>query len=466
MIAIIAMKLKKQILTASITVFLMSTQAVFAAKNTEAVVSSNTAFAFDLYKQLQTLQTGNLFLSPYSISTALAMTYAGAREQTAVQMSDVLHFGTDQTQFHSAFGELQAQINAALQKEDIALNVANGLWVDQAYPFLDSFIDLVTNAYQAELKSVDFQTAFEAARLKINIWVEEQTQNKIKELIKQGMLSSLTRLVLVNAIYFKGNWATEFDKSETALFWVTPETSVEVPFMMSQKEIHSSYFEDALVQVLELPYEGNEVSMIVILPKGGFSKWEQSLTAEQLEMWLNLFINKDVTVFLPKFKISGEFELSNTLAVMGMPDAFNSRQADFSGLNGTKNLVISSVIHKAFVDVNEKGTEAAAATGIGIAGTAMPEPPKTFRADHPFLFLIRHNPSGSILFLGRVVNPLDTPPQDYEATLSPDLKLHIPVVRHRNESGKLVKSWADLEGFREGDKLIFELVDHGDLEVQ
>ncbi|HID99264.1 MAG TPA: serpin family protein [Thiotrichaceae bacterium] len=464
MIAIIAMKLKKQILTASITVFLMSTQALFAAENTDAVVSSNTAFAFDLYKQLQTYK-GNLFLSPYSISTALAMTYAGAREQTAAQMSEVLHFGTDQTQFHSAFGELQAQINAAQQKEDIALNVANGLWFDQAYPFLDSFIDLVTNAYQAELKSVDFQTAFEAARLKINTWVEEQTQDKIKELIKPGMLSSLTRLVLVNAIYFKGNWATEFDKSETALFWVTPETSVEVP-IMSQKEIHRPYFEDDLVQVLELAYEENEVSMIVILPKGGFSKWEQSLTAKQLEVWLNLFINKDVTVFLPKFKISGEFELSNTLSAMGMPDAFNSRQADFSGLNGTKNLVISSVIHKAFVDVNEEGTEAAASTGVGIGGTAMPEPPEIFRADHPFLFLIRHNPSGSILFLGRVVNPLDTPPQDYEATLSPDLKRHIPVVRHRNESGELVKSWADLEGFREGDKLIFELVDHGDLEVQ
>ncbi len=363
------------------------------------VVTGNTAFAFELYAQLQ--KAGNLFFSPYSVSSALAMTYAGTQENTAAQMSQVLHFAVDKTQFHPAFGYLQEQINATTQqKGDIALNVANGLWVDESYPFVETFLDLVKCYYQAELNLVDFKTAYETIRLKINAWVEKETNDKIQNLLKPGVLSSLTCLVLVNAVYFKGNWASQFDKRDTqeAPFWVTPTEKVDVP-MMSQQDNKFNYAEHNNLQVLELPYKGNEISMIVLLPekRDGLAELESLLSVKMLKKWLVFLRRQKVNVFLPKFKITTEFELSKTLAAMGMPDVFNPNTADLSGL------WISSVIHKAFVEVNEEGTEAAAATAVERSFSLTP----TFYADHPFLFLIFHNPSRSILFLGRVVNPLD-----------------------------------------------------------
>jgi serpin B len=427
--------------------------------DTDVVVAGNTAFTFDIYPQLQA--EGNLFFSPYSISSALAMTYAGARGNTAAQMSQVLHFAPDQTQFHPAFGDLQASVNATQAKGDIALNVANRLWVQNSYPFRESFLDVVQRYYQAEPKSVDFITDHEDARQQINAWVEEQTNDKIQELIQPGILNELTRLVLVNAIYFNGDWAAPFDVSATinAPFWVTPDESVEVP-MMSQSGLFK-YMENDTLQVLELPYKGNEVSMIVLLPRDGLAALESSL--EQLNDWLSDLQEQKIDVHMPRFKMITGFELSDTLERMGMPDAFDPDTADLSGMAelppGVK-LVIDKVIHKAFVEVNEVGTEAAGTTAVVVMEvTSINVGQPIFRADHPFLFLIRHNPTGSILFFGRVENPPYAPPPTTEASLSPELKLHLPMVHYLPPNDdEIYIFWADLELVL-SDQILFELVD-------
>jgi len=375
--------------------------------NTKAVVEGNTTFALDLYGKLKDAE-GNLFFSPYSISTALAMTYAGARSNTEKQMAEILHFTLDQKQLHSAFACLEAQLNTLQEKEGIELNVANSLWAQKEYILLEEFLDLIKKYYGAELSLLDFKKACEAARKKINAWVEEKTKNRIKDLIKPGVLDSLTRLVLTNAIYFKGNWESQFKKSKTeeTPFWLTAGKSIKVP-MMNQKQ-NFKYMENDNLQVLELPYVGNDLSMIVLLPKkvDGLAQLESTLSVKNLTSWMGLLKEKEISVFLPKFKMSSQFSLNKTLALMGMHDAF-SEKADFSGMTGKKDLYISAVIHKAFVDVNEEGTEAAAATAVGMRLLSMPAPPPIFKADHPFIFLIRHNPSESILFLGRVINPTE-----------------------------------------------------------
>ncbi len=396
------------------------------------VVAANTAFAFDLYHQLQPDEKGNLFFSPYNISNVLAMTYAGARENTAAQMSQVLHFAPDQTRFHPAFGELQASVNATGTPKDSTLNVANGLWVHKRYSFHQSFLDLLQRYYQAEPKSVDFK-ASEEVRQQINAWVKGKTNDKISNLIKPGKLTPFSRLVLVNAIYFKSDWDEPFDSDDTkdTPFWVTPHESVEVP-MMFQKN-YFNYLENDHLQILELPYKRNELSMIVLLPRErdgllysvlkqfaqyqheGLKNLEKTLTQKLLADWLSKLQKQKIKVYLPKFKMTSEFELSNTLKEMGMSEAFNKEAADFSGmadLPEDEKLVISKAIQKTFVEVNESGTEATAATFVeymavgAAAGNYQPPPVPIFRADHPFLFLIRHNSTGSILFLGRVVNPL------------------------------------------------------------
>jgi len=386
------------------------------------VVEGNTTFALELYAQL-TAESGNLFFSPYSVSTALAMTYAGAKEKTAAQMSEVLHFPECQTALHPAFSLLQDQINDAAQK-NIELNIANALWGQKGGMFQKKFKNAVKDYYKAPLQEVDFETAYQAIRKQINAWVEDKTRHKIKNIVPQGILNSLTRLVLVNAIYFKGNWASPFEKSNTTKqpFLMTSGNSIKVP-MMNQKS-YFGYEEHDSLWVLELPYaenrqekdpfelpisyDKNNLSMIILLPKqhDGLAALEESLNPANLDEWLDSLQWKKVKVFLPKFKVSTGFELSKTLKNMGMPDAFND-DADFSGMDGTKELYIKSIIHKAFVDVNEKGTEAAAATAVFVGTRGLPPPTPIFRADHPFIFLIRHNSSGSILFMGRVVNPVE-----------------------------------------------------------
>jgi serine protease inhibitor len=371
------------------------------------VVEGNNAFAVALYHQLCG-QTGNLFFSPESISTALAMAYAGARGNTASEMAKALHFTAPPAQLHPAMGALLRDLNAA--HSDYQLNVANALWAQQGYTFLDQFLNLLTTDYGAGVQQVDFKGAREAARSTINQWVEQKTQDKIKELLAPGALRPDTRLVLTNAIYFKGNWQTQFDKTQTRNedFYLSQTKSTTAPLM--HREGGFGYFDGGTFQVLEIPYKSNELSLIILLPKerSGLPGLENSMTASDLQQWLSRVtpISK-VIVTVPKFKSTQEFELSGALRTLGMPQAF-AAGADFSGMTGKRDFAISAVIHKAFVDVNEEGTEAAAATAVTMRALAMRAPgppPPVFRADHPFIFLIRDNGSRSVLFMGRMTDP-------------------------------------------------------------
>ena len=371
-----------------------------------AVVKGNTDFALDLYRELRDTE-GNLFFSPYSISTALAMTYAGARENTAKQMADVLHFPSGQNKVHPAFGQLETLLNEIQTQGDIRLNVANSLWPQEGYPFLEEYLALVKKHYGVVITPLDYQRAAEKARKIINQWVEEKTKDKIKNLIQPGVLDAVTRLVLVNAIYFKGNWAIQFDEKWTKddTFYLLSGRTVQTPLMTQKEEF--PYGDGEFLQVLELPYVGESLSMIVLLPneKDGLPQLEKQLTAANLERWTSGLRKQKVKVFLPKFKMTSQFSLSKTLVGMGMGDAFNPNKANFSGMDGRLNwLYIGAVLHKAFIDVNEEGTEAAAATAV-VMKIRMAAPPPTFKADHPFIFFIRENTTGSILFLGRVMDP-------------------------------------------------------------
>jgi serpin B len=372
------------------------------------VVEGNNRFALDLYGRLRD-RSGNLFLSPYSLSTALAMTHAGARGETAEQMVATLHLSLPAGTLHAAFSALERQIKAGAGRP-YKLSVANALWGQEGEHFLPDFVKLLAENYGAGLRQVDFRSVEQACRT-INTWVEEQTGGKIKDLLQPAHLSPNTSLVLTNAIYFKGDWASPFPKAATKdeMFTVTEDKRVPVPTMHRTGRLN--YFDGGDFHALELPYAGNDLSMVIVLPKkvDGLARLEESLTSENLSAWLAKLGPRRVDLALPRFRVEAGFELEKVLSAMGMPLAF-TRSADFSGIDGKRELFISAVIHKAFVDVNEEGTEAAAATAVVIArpsAVVRPEPAVEFRADHPFAFLIRHNRSGSILFLGRVVNPGD-----------------------------------------------------------
>ena len=367
------------------------------------LVKGSNAFAIDLYGKLKD-KPGNLFFSPYSISTALAMTYAGARANTEAQMAKVLHFGVGQDKLHGLFKSIGDVLNAGGRERGCQLSVANALWGQQGERFLDRFLTVTRANYGAGLRQVDFKNATEAARQRINAWVSEQTQGKIKELIAKGDLGSLTRLVLTNAIYFKGKWLILFDKDRT---WPGPFTlldgkRIDVPMMHLGSKL--GYLDTPQFQALELPYAGRTVAMVVLLPRrhDGLPDLEKALTPAFLAKWLPKIKKHKVLVTLPKFKLASKFELKKPLAALGMASAFAG--ADFSGINGKRNLFIDEVLHNAVVEVNEEGTEAAGATAVLIKANGGKRPPRV-RADHPFLFVIRHNPTGSILFIGRVANP-------------------------------------------------------------
>ncbi|MGA2171774.1 MAG: serpin family protein [Sedimentisphaerales bacterium] len=375
--------------------------------NQQLVVGGNNKFALELYGNLQSRE-GNLFLSPYSISTALAIAQAGARGATEQQMAKTLNFPTTlgNEQFHKEFGAIIGQLNQAGAKGGFELVVANAMWGQKDYKFLPEFLTLVRTNYEGDLQQVDFAKQTEAARKTINDWVENKTKDKIKELIKPGTLDSMTRLVLTNAIYFKGKWATPFKPEQTqeAPFTLLSGEKVNVPMM--HQTAHFGYMETDTIQVLELPYVNNDLSMVILLPKkpDGVNELEKGLTSETITGWLAGLRKREVQVYVPRFKLTSEFSLAETLSAMGMPDAFSTK-ADFSGITGNRDLFISAVVHKAYVEVNEEGTEAAAATGVAMKLTAVAPPPPVFRADHPFVFLIRDNQTGSILFLGRTANP-------------------------------------------------------------
>jgi serpin B len=371
----------------------------------EQVVKVNDQFAIDLYSQLKDKE-GNLFFSPYSISTTLAMTYGGARGNTAKEMSRTLHFTLSQKIIPSAFAKLQTELNEIQKQGKVLLYVANSLWPQRGYPFRQDYLSLMNKDYGVSITPVDYAKASDEARKIINMWVENNTKDTIKDLIRKGDLDRDTVLVLVNAIYFKGNWASQFDPELTKMddFILPDGKKQKVPMMKQTNTFGLRESEEA--QVLELPYVGNQLSMFIILPReaNGLQKIENALSEDNLQSWLSRLPRDEVRVYLPKFKITwGTFELNKPLIALGIKDAFSSARADFSGMDGTRALFISLVLHKAFVEVNEEGTEAAAATAVVMKkGESQPH---VFRADHPFLFLIRNNTTESILFLGRVIDP-------------------------------------------------------------
>ena len=391
---------------AAISMQQASAQSPAPAADQAEVVAGSNAFATGLYSRLRS-QPGNLFFSPESISTAFAMAWAGARGQTAAEMARVFHYTLPPDHLHPAMGALLAAMNAP--HDGFELHVADALWAQRDESFLESYLKLVQSAYGAGFRQVNFTSSPEAARATINQWIEKQTKDRIKDLLPPGTVTSMTRLVLTNAIYFKGSWVDPFDKAATRNdpFHVSSSQSVQAPFM--HRTGNYAYYDGGTFQALDLPYKGNELSMVVLLPKktDGLSALEDSFTAETLASWLpKLQSGNRVILALPRFTMTQRFELSGILGAMGMPQAFSNR-ADFSGMTGRPGLTISAAVHKAFVDVNETGTEAAAATGTVMMGMArrVEPPPIVFQADHPFLFMIRDTKSGSILFLGRVVDP-------------------------------------------------------------
>nr|P80229.1 RecName: Full=Leukocyte elastase inhibitor; Short=LEI; AltName: Full=Leukocyte neutral proteinase inhibitor; Short=LNPI; AltName: Full=Serpin B1 [Sus scrofa] len=377
----------------------------------EQLSAANTRFALDLFRALnESNPAGNIFISPFSISSALAMILLGTRGNTEAQMSKALHFDTVKD-IHSRFQSLNADINKC--GASYILKLANRLFGEKTYHFLPEFLASTQKTYGAELASVDFLRASEEARKAINEWVKEQTEGKIPELLASGVVDSATKLVLVNAIYFKGSWQEKFmtEATKDAPFRLNKKDSKTVKMMYQKKKFPFGYIKELKCRVLELPYQGKDLSMVILLPDSiedestGLRKIEQHLTLEKLNEWTkpdNLEL-LEVNVHLPRFRLEESYDLNAPLARLGVQDLFGSR-ADLTGMSEARDLFISKVVHKAFVEVNEEGTEAAAATA-GIAVFAMLMPEEDFIADHPFIFFIRHNPSSNILFLGRLSSP-------------------------------------------------------------
>ncbi|MDP2922146.1 MAG: serpin family protein [Candidatus Omnitrophota bacterium] len=383
------------------------------AEDMKSVVDANNQFAFELYSKYKS-KDGNIFYSPYSISSALAIVYEGARGKTAEEIQAVFHFPQDAAIYRDSFSKIYQQINKKDKK--YTLSTANALWAQKDYKFLDEYFNLVDKYYAGKVTNLDFVSETEKSRLTINKWVKEQTNDKIKDLIPPGIIDSWTRLVLTNAIYFKGFWLKQFDKKDTKEedFRISPVNKIKAQMMrLTGEEIRFNYGETDKLQILELPYEGNELSMLILLPKEDALKAiEESLNSEKLSEWKGLLRNEGVNVYLPKFKFEAKYFMAKDLKSMGMPIAFTlgidfGGQADFSGMTGNKVLNIDEVIHQAFVEVNEEGTEAAAATAVVMkaASIAMPKPVKIFKADHPFIFIIQDRETGNILFVGRVSDP-------------------------------------------------------------
>lgn len=378
------------------------------------LVAGNQAFALDLYRYLAKGADGNLFFSPHSISVALAMTYAGARGMTEAEMAEALHFTLPQDRLHAAFNHLDLELSQhgeeAEGKDDegFRLNIVNALWGQHDYTFQETYLDALARNYGAGLSLVDFEADAEAARQAINGWVSEQTEDRIQDLIPQGVLDNLTRLVLTNAIYFNAAWAEPFMKEATrdGDFFLLDGGSVEAPMMRQVAAFR--YARSAGYQVIELPYDGHEFSMIILLPDAGkFEAVEQGLDQAQLASMLADLSYQQIDLTMPRFETTAKFSLTEALSALGMPQAF-TEEADFSGMDGTEELLISDVLHQAFVSVDEVGTEAAAATAVVIGVTSSPMEPEQVRVDRPFIFMIRDTETGTLLFAGRTLNPAES----------------------------------------------------------
>ncbi|MGC8816206.1 MAG: serpin family protein [Candidatus Hadarchaeum sp.] len=366
------------------------------------LVAGNTGFALDLYQRVRASE-GNLFFSPYSISLALAMTYAGARGPTAQEMAEVLRFTLPQERLHPAFDALDLALMAQ-NSENFRLNIANSIWGQIGFEFKREFLDVLAVNYGAGLRGLDFQGDPEAARVRINDWVGEQTNEKIKDLIPLGAIDTYTRLVLTNAIYFNAMWQHPFSENLTAdgVFTLRDGSQVTVPMMSWPKSESIRYSKGEGYQAVELPYRDTSVAMLVILPES-FEEFEAGLTVESLREIVGGLERQNVVVRMPKFRFEFPLDLTNALAGMGMPTAFTDR-ADFTGMADDR-LFISKVLHKSFVSVDERGTEAAAATAVIMELTATLPPPINVSLDHPFIFLIHDTSTGAVLFLGRVLDP-------------------------------------------------------------
>ena len=374
-----------------------------------ALVSGNSTFAFNLYQQLTKINSGNMFYSPYSISTALGMTYAGANGDTAKQMANALDFTLSQSQLHPAFNDLALQLASrgqgasGINGKSFSLNIANVLWAQQSYHFQPAFLNTLAQNYGAGVNLLDFVNSPEPSRMTINNWVSNQTNNKINNLIPSGAITPQTRLVLTNAIYFDAAWQNPFsaDKTQNGTFNLLDGSTVSVPMM--NNEASYSYSKGSGYQAIELPYSGNQVAMDIIMPDAGkFTSFESGMTADTVSGIISNLTVSSLSFTMPKFNFDSSFSLKDALTALGMPIAF-SDQADFSGMTGNKDLNISDVVHKAYVAVDEQGTEAAAATGVVMSATAMMQ--NSLTINQPFIFVIRDIQTGSILFVGRVLNP-------------------------------------------------------------
>jgi len=370
------------------------------------VVEANNEFAFDLYSELDKSENGNIFYSPYSISAALAMTYEGAKGQTANEMKSVFHF-PESNILRPNFAKIYNNINEGA--DDYELRTGNALWVQQDYPLLEDYTARVEKYYGGKATNVDFIEETENSRQTINSFIEEQTNNKIKDLIPAGFLDAMTRLVLTNAIYFKGIWEWQFDKADTyeGDFKITNDNIVKTEMMNmnpDKDKVKFNYADTGDLQILELPYKGDKISMLLLLPSENLDVIEPVLTAEKLNEYKSQMKETELdSISIPKFEFDTKYFMKETLSALGMPTAF-SQNADFSGMTGVKDLYIDFVIHQAYVKVDEEGTEAAAATAVGMKLTAV-MPSNVFKADHPFIFIIQEKETGNILFFGRVVDP-------------------------------------------------------------
>lgn len=379
-----------------------------------ALVEGNTEFALDMYRRIGGVDD-NLFFSPFSLSTALAMVYAGARGITESQMAEVLRYSLPPERLHPAFNWLDAQLrsngsnSAQDNSQPFQLSVANAIWGQEGFEFVPGFLDTLARNYGAGLRLIDFQADAESARLKINEWVAENTRDRIKDIIPPGGLSAAVRLVLANAIYFKADWQTRFEPANTRSlpFTLLDGTQVATDFMSHAKTETLAYASGDGFQAVELPYRGGEMSMLVLLPDDGrFIDFEAGLSRDRLDEITAEMQPQPVRVILPKFKFESAFQAAEILAEMGMPDAFCGGEVDFSGMDGRGELCIGQIYHKAFVAADEKGTEAAAASVVVMEAAGLPlNEVVVFHANRPFIFIIRHKITGSVLFIGRLKTP-------------------------------------------------------------
>ena len=373
-------------------------------KSINEVVNLNNMLGFEIYSNLIEEKQENIFFSPYSISSAFSILYEGARGTTQDEIQSVFHFiKEDQTRRDHA-NQIISDLNKPSQ--NYLLSTANALWVQDKFPILQEYKDVTETYYLSTTENLDFVTQPEESRNTINGWVEEKTNDKIKDLLPQGSINDMTRAVITNAVYFLGNWTVQFDENLTKEddFKISEQKTVKAPMMNIEQNFN--YASTNNLQILQMSYKGDDLSMLVLLPKDNdLLSLEKKLSVENLNDWKSNLAKKQVNVYLPKFKLETTYSLVENLTNMGMSSVFVSGQADLSGINKDADLYVTGVFHKAFVAVDEKGTEAAAATGIVVSITSVGPQPEIFRADHPFIFLIQDERTGLILFMGKVMDP-------------------------------------------------------------